>query len=243
MYVVRDDFPIEYDGILGNDFLTEHKVDISNATKTLKIGRAVFDLRPYRKLKLPPRSKTIVQAETDHDRVGSVKNGVPAPRGFIGHCRVRQIESQCPANISNVTDKTVRNFTPHVTIEDPPADDAAGTLKLHVTKERETAKERRKKLRERIRATNQVAIDNIKEEKEKAKLQFDRKSNKTTFKIGDKILLRDKTVRRGRTKHRESQWIGPYVIIKKHSDVNFTIKIKRKTIRVHANRLKAFNEE
>ena len=134
-----------------------------------------------------------------------------------------------------MTDKTVENLTPHVTLEDLPADDAAGILKLHATGERETATERRKKLREQIQP--------IKHEKGKAKQQFNKKCNTETFRVGDKILLRDKTVRRGRTKHRESQWIGPYVIIKKHSDVNFTIKIKRKTIRVHANRLKAFNEE
>ncbi|XP_024872669.1 uncharacterized protein LOC112455126, partial [Temnothorax curvispinosus] len=38
MYVVKDDFPIEYEGILGNDFLTRHKADISNTSKQLKIA-------------------------------------------------------------------------------------------------------------------------------------------------------------------------------------------------------------
>ncbi|XP_071571270.1 uncharacterized protein [Temnothorax nylanderi] len=68
MYVVKDDFPIDYEGILGNDFLTKHKADISNTSKQLKIGKATFKLRPYRKVTLPPRSETIVEAITDHNR-------------------------------------------------------------------------------------------------------------------------------------------------------------------------------
>ena len=99
-----------------------------------------------------------------------------------------------------------------------------------------------KELRERIRATNQVAREHTKDEKAKAKLQFDKKSKEATFKVGDKVLLHDETVQRGRSKKLDSQWIGPYV--EKHSDVNYTIRIKRKTLRTPANRLKkAFIEE
>lgn len=36
-------------------------------------------------------------------------------------------------------------------------------------------------------------------------------------------------------------WIGPHEM-KKNSDVNYTIKLKRKTTRVHVNRLKLFVE-
>ena len=97
-------------------------------------------------------------------------------------------------------------------------------------------------LRERIRATNQVAREHTKHEKEKAKQQFDKKANRETFRVGDQVLLHDETVRRGRSKKLDSQWIGPYVILEKHNDVNYTIKIKRKMLRVHANRLKAFIE-
>jgi len=97
-------------------------------------------------------------------------------------------------------------------------------------------------LRERLRATNQLAKDHLQEEKFKAKLQYDKGVNKKIFKIGDKVLLLDETVRRGRSKKLESQWVGPYTIIAKFSDVNYEIKRARKTIRVHANRLKLFIE-
>src|SRR5436190_23450323 len=63
-------------------------------------------------------------------------------------------------------------------------------------------------LRERLRATNQVARENVKEEKIKAKKQYDKKVNETQVKVGDKVLLYDKSVRRGRCKKLESLWIG-----------------------------------
>jgi len=35
--------------------------------------------------------------------------------------------------------------------------------------------------------------------------------NEKIFKVGDKVLLHDETVRRGRSKKNlETQWIGPY---------------------------------
>jgi len=57
------------------------------------------------------------------------------------------------------------------------------------------------KLQERLRATNQLAKDRLKEEKFKAKLQHDRSINEKIFKVGDKILLHDETVGRGRSKN------------------------------------------
>jgi transposase InsO family protein len=97
-------------------------------------------------------------------------------------------------------------------------------------------------LRERIRATNEIARERTKQEKTKAKQQYDRKAKGETFKAGDQVLLYDETVRRGRSKKLESQWIGPYIVMEKINDVNYTIKKGRKTLRVHANRLKAFIE-
>jgi len=95
-------------------------------------------------------------------------------------------------------------------------------------------------LRERIRATNQLAKEHLEQEKERAKQQYDKTINKRTFKVGDKVLLHDETVRRGRSKKLEPQWIGPYVITEKNSDLNYTIKRGRKTTRIHANRIKPF---
>jgi len=98
------------------------------------------------------------------------------------------------------------------------------------------------KLRERLCATNQLAKDHLKEEKFKAKLQYDKSVNEKIFKVGDKVLLHDEIIRRGRSKKLESQWVGPYTITAKLSYVNCEIKGERKTTRVHANRIKPFIE-
>ena len=51
-------------------------------------------------------------------------------------------------------------------------------------------------LRERIRAANQVAKENLRKEKQKVKDYHDRKAKEITFRPGDKVLLHDETLRR-----------------------------------------------
>jgi len=55
-------------------------------------------------------------------------------------------------------------------------------------------------LKERLRATTQLARERVKEGKAKAKQQYDKKSGEIKFKIGDKMLVYDETLRRGRSK-------------------------------------------
>jgi len=95
---------------------------------------------------------------------------------------------------------------------------------------------------ERLRATNRLAREHIKDEKVKAKLQYDKKAREITFQVGDKVLIFDETLRRGRSKKLKSLWTGPYQIIEKYSEVNYTVKKDRKTTRIHVNRLKPFIE-
>jgi len=97
-------------------------------------------------------------------------------------------------------------------------------------------------LKERLRATTQLAREHIKEEKAKAKQQYDKRAGKVTFKTGDKVLVYDETLRRGRSKKLEALWTRPYTIIEKNSEVNYTIKRGKKTSRMHVNRLKPFIE-
>lgn len=95
-------------------------------------------------------------------------------------------------------------------------------------------------LRERIRAINQVAREHLKQEKERTKQHHDKGLRLEDFRAGDKVLLHDETVRRGRSKKLDALWTGPYLVLRKDSDVNYTIKKGRRSIRVHANRLKHF---
>ena len=57
--------------------------------------------------------------------------------------------------------------------------------------------------------------------------------------VGDKVLLFDETVRRGRSRKLSAQWIGLYTIPELHK-VNATITRGRKVTKVHVNRLKHF---
>lgn len=59
-------------------------------------------------------------------------------------------------------------------------------------------------LRERLRAAHQIAKTNLQEEKVKAKECFDKKANLSKFVAGDKVLLFDEALRRGRSKKLEA---------------------------------------
>jgi len=61
-------------------------------------------------------------------------------------------------------------------------------------------------LKQRLRATQQVAKSHINEAKIKAKIYADQDTNTKTFKIGDKVLLQDETLRRGHSKKLEAPW-------------------------------------
>ena len=64
--------------------------------------------------------------------------------------------------------------------------------------------------------------------------------NVPLFAIGEKMLLHDETVRRGRSAKLTQPYIGPYEITAVE-DVNVTLRLpKNRTPKVHANRLKPF---
>jgi hypothetical protein len=57
--------------------------------------------------------------------------------------------------------------------------------------------------------------------------------------VGDRVLLFDESVIRGRSKKLCAKWIGPYVVLAMDG-VNATIKRGRTAVKVHVNRLKLF---
>ncbi|KAL6258277.1 hypothetical protein P5V15_008350 [Pogonomyrmex californicus] len=101
MYVVRDDFPINYEGILGLDFLNKQQAKCDHGKKQVRIGNTTFKLYPYKKTMLMPRSETIIQAVTDRNNIGIV-NAVETKHGvFIGNCLVIPEENVCPISVIN----------------------------------------------------------------------------------------------------------------------------------------------
>jgi hypothetical protein len=94
-------------------------------------------------------------------------------------------------------------------------------------------------LKLRLQTSHEVARERLISHKEKSKEYYDKGTRETTLKVGDKVLLYDETVRRGRSKKLNSQWLGPYDIISLDR-ANATIKKGRHRQKVHLNRLKPF---
>ncbi|XP_015125510.1 uncharacterized protein LOC107047270, partial [Diachasma alloeum] len=79
-------------------------------------------------------------------------------------------------------------------------------------------------LRERLRAAHQEAKEKLDAGKEKSKIQYNKDADEVEFCIGDKVLLKNDVLRRGRSKKLSQPWIGPYEVVEKNSEVNYTIR-------------------
>ncbi|KAL6268302.1 hypothetical protein P5V15_001423 [Pogonomyrmex californicus] len=49
VYMVRDDFPMDYEGILGVDFLAKQKARCDHGKKILSIAKTNLKLQPYKR--------------------------------------------------------------------------------------------------------------------------------------------------------------------------------------------------
>jgi len=75
--------------------------------------------------------------------------------------------------------------------------------------------------------------------KEKSKEYYDKGSEPFEFQIGQRVLLFDETVRRGRSKKLSPNYVGPYEVLAVEG-VNVTIRKVRMTQKVHVNRIRPF---
>ena len=94
-------------------------------------------------------------------------------------------------------------------------------------------------LKGRMQTAHAIARDRLTESKTRSKEDYDRKVVQIALQVGDRVLLFDESVRRGRSRKLSAQWIGPYTVLA-IDGVNATIKRGRNTIKVHVNRLKPF---
>ncbi|XP_020296374.1 uncharacterized protein LOC109861229 [Pseudomyrmex gracilis] len=112
VYVVRDDFPVSYQGILGKYFMKKHNAKPDYKAGNLSLGKTTLQLRPYKNVKLQPRSETIVQTITDSNQIGIVQRDETQPGVFIGSCLVQPKGNFCSVSIVNTTEKAVTIGTP-----------------------------------------------------------------------------------------------------------------------------------
>ena len=94
-------------------------------------------------------------------------------------------------------------------------------------------------LKGRLQTSHQQARENLIMSKGKSKERYDETARALELQVGDKVLLYDETVRRGRSRKLSSQWIGPYTVTEVDK-VNVTIAKGRKLTKVHVNRLRPF---
>jgi len=52
MHIVKDDFPIDYEGILGIDFLTKPRAKYDHGKEQVRICEVSFKLHPFKKVTL-----------------------------------------------------------------------------------------------------------------------------------------------------------------------------------------------
>jgi hypothetical protein len=97
-----------------------------------------------------------------------------------------------------------------------------------------------KELQSPLQSSYQTARVNLESQKERSKIYHNRNINTHLFTVGDKLLLHDEKVRRGRKAKLSPPFIGPYEITD-IDDINISLKLpKNRTLKVHANRLKPF---
>lgn len=118
LYVMKDDSPFEYNGILGADFISTHIESRDYRNKQIKRGNTYFKLHPYRKITLPQRCETIVQVTDEQNMIGVTQPEEPLLGIFIGSCLVKPHDYQCPISILNTTENKVRINAPHIELEE-----------------------------------------------------------------------------------------------------------------------------
>ena len=90
-----------------------------------------------------------------------------------------------------------------------------------------------------MQSAHEVARQTLISSKEKSKEYYDKGSEPFEFQIGQRVLLFDETVRRGRSKKLSPQYVGPYEVLAVEG-VNVTIRKGRTTQKVHVNRITPF---
>ena len=90
-----------------------------------------------------------------------------------------------------------------------------------------------------MQTSHQQAYQNLIRSKNRSKEYYDEATRALKLQVGDKVLLFDETVRRGRSRKLSAQWIGPYTVTEVDK-VNVTIAKGRKPKKVHINHLRPF---
>jgi hypothetical protein len=141
--------------------------------------------------------------------------------------------------VFNTTPHTATGFTPHELLFGRKPN-IPGILQKELPDVQYSYDNYVRELQSRLQSCYETARMTLKTQKERSKEYYDRNVNTPLFSVGDKVLLHDERIRRGRSQKLSPPWMGPCEITDV-DDVNITLKLPRnRTLRVHANRLKPF---
>jgi len=91
----------------------------------------------------------------------------------------------------------------------------------------------------RLQSSHEVARKKLLSNKERSKEYYDKNSETPDVQGGQKVLIFDETVQRGRSRKLSPQYIGPYELLAVEG-VNVVIKKGRATLKIHVNRVRSF---
>jgi hypothetical protein len=97
-----------------------------------------------------------------------------------------------------------------------------------------------KELESMLQSSYAMARRNLETSKVNNKRQYDQYVHVPKFEIGEQVLVKDESVRRGRSKKLEAAYVGPYLIVGIEGP-NLILQTKRsKILKIHANRAKLY---
>ena len=138
----------------------------------------------------------------------------------------------------NTTHHTSNNFTPHELIFGNEAK-IPSSLKLD-PKFSYSFDDYINDLKTRLQSSWKIAKENLIHSKETSKSYYDNKLISPKFKVGDEVLLLNERSTKGLNKKLCPSYRGPFEIISL-DNVNVTVKIRNKLVKVHINKLKPFH--
>jgi transposase InsO family protein len=110
--------------------------------------------------------------------------------------------------VFNTTPHTATGYTPHE-LRFGRKPNIPGILQKENPSVQYTYDNYLKELQARLQSSYELARNNLLERKEKSKVSHDKAINIPLFAVGDKVLLHDESVRRGRSLKLSPPWIGP----------------------------------
>lgn len=93
-------------------------------------------------------------------------------------------------------------------------------------------------LKMKLNTSYELARENLRQSKEINKKYYDKKTHHQQYKIGDLVYLLNETNTLSNSRKLKPSYIGPFEVISIDSPVNVTIKMKKRYVKVHTNRIK-----